>query len=248
MNKERPILFSGPMVRAILEGRKTQTRRIAIPKRSCVDFIGGGPKDGPDWNDPTCWGFEDPNTGFWWALRGNDECYQLPCPHGMVGDRLWVRETWAQPAALDPGPTVYRADYPACVPKEFENVPDAAAIRWKPSIHMPRAMSRITLEIAGVRVERLQAISEADAAAEGVESPETERDNHDWSICPRCGGTRLYDAIGPNLGVMPDTDCFECDTHIKRFRYLWDSIHSAAGHGWDANPFLWVVEFKHIEA
>ncbi|MBU9220136.1 hypothetical protein [Burkholderia multivorans] len=91
--RELPILFSGPMVRAILEGRKTQTQRIAIPKRSCIDFIGGGPKDGPDWNDPACWGFEDANTGIWWALRGDNQCRQLPCPHGEPGDRLWVRET-----------------------------------------------------------------------------------------------------------------------------------------------------------
>ncbi|MDN7545067.1 hypothetical protein [Burkholderia cenocepacia] len=90
---ERPILFSGPMVCAILEGRKTQTRRVAIPKCSPIDFIGSGPTGGPDWNDPACWGFEDLDTGLWWALRGDEQCYQLPCPHGQPGDRLWVRET-----------------------------------------------------------------------------------------------------------------------------------------------------------
>ncbi|HDR9026898.1 TPA: hypothetical protein QDB14_001068 [Burkholderia vietnamiensis] len=216
--KEHPILFSGPMVRAILEGRKTQTRRVAIPKRSYVDFIGGGPKDGPDWNDPTCWGFEDLNTGVWWTLRGNEECRQLPCPHGTVGDRLWVRETWAQPAALDPGPTVYRADYPACVPKEFENVPDASAITWKPSIHMPRAMSRITLGITGVRVERLQAIQWDAAIAEGIKDPR-----------------RAASRIDPIDGV------------VAQFRQLWDGLNAARGHGWDANPWVWVIEFRRVE-
>jgi len=221
--KERPILFSGPMVRAILEGRKTQTRRIAIPKRSHVDFIGGGPKDGPDWNDPACWGFEDPNTGLWWALRGNEECHQLPCPHGTVGDRLWVRETWAQPAALDPGPTVYRADYPACVPKEFENVPEAAAITWKPSIHMPRAMSRITLEITGVHVERLQAITDDDAYAEG---------SSEWAAE---NAARLLGAGNKWRNI------------IEAWKALWDGINASRGHGWDANPWVWAVEFRRIE-
>ncbi|WP_186181671.1 hypothetical protein [Burkholderia gladioli] len=138
--KERPILFSAPMVRAILDGRKSQTRRVA------KEF------DGRDNLDAILRRF--PN--------------QKGCPYGEPGDRLWVRETWAQPAPLDPGPTVYRADYPGCVPAGFENIPPADAIRWKPSIHMPRALSRITLEITGVRVERLQDISVADALAEGV--------------------------------------------------------------------------------
>ncbi|MBR7929450.1 hypothetical protein [Burkholderia ambifaria] len=227
--KERPILFSGPMVRAILGGQKTQTRRIAIPKRSYIDFIGGGPKDGPDWNDPACWGFEDPNTGLWWALRGDEQCYQLPCPHGHVGDRLWVRETWAQPVALDPGPTVYRADYPACVPKEFENVPGAAEITWKPSIHMPRLASRITLEITGVRVERLQSISEADAISEGIEVFET--DDPDLQ-----GMWRDYSEDGLASG-----------NPIGSFLTLWDGINAARGYGWEANPFVWVLEFRRIE-
>lgn len=81
---------------------------------------------------------------------------------------LWVRETWAQPAALDPGPTVYPADYPACVPNGYENIPPAEAITWKPSIHMPRSLCRLVLEVTGVRVERLNDCSEADAIAKGT--------------------------------------------------------------------------------
>lgn len=134
---ERPILFSAPMVRAILEGRKTQTRRIV--KHQPLPWVGPDP---PGWPPP--------------------------CPYGQLGDRLWVRETWAQPTSLDPGPTFYRADYPSCVPRQFENVPPAEAVRWRPSIHMPRWASRITLDVTGVRIERLQDISEADAMAEGV--------------------------------------------------------------------------------
>ncbi|XQU72969.1 Morphogenetic protein [Cupriavidus sp. H18C2] len=125
------------MVRAILDGRKTQTRRV-MNERHRYHFI--------------------------------KDCGDLAlCPYGQPGDRLWVRETWAQPAVLDPGPTVYRADYPGCVPPGFENIPPADAITWKPSIHMPRNLARILLEITGVRVERLNNCSEADAIAEGVE-------------------------------------------------------------------------------
>ncbi|MCY0853841.1 hypothetical protein [Cupriavidus sp. D39] len=105
----RPILFSGAMVRAILDGRKTQTRRV-VKERHLVAA---------------------PPASFFQYLRE-------ACPFGKPGDRLWVRETWAQPAALDPGPTVYRADYPACVPAGYENVPPVEAVTWKPNIHMPR--------------------------------------------------------------------------------------------------------------
>ncbi len=91
------------------------------------------------------------------------------CPYGQPGDRLWVCETWAQPTTLDPGPTFYRADYPRCVPPQYENVPLVDAITWKPSIHMPRSQCRLVLEVTGVRVERLNHISESDARAEGVD-------------------------------------------------------------------------------
>ncbi|MBG0865452.1 MULTISPECIES: hypothetical protein [Burkholderia] len=227
---ERPILFSGHMVRAILEGRKTQTRRVAIPKRSSIDFIGGGPKGGPDWNDPVCWGFEDPDTGFWWALRGNESCHQLPCPHGAVGDRLWVRET-CRAYELDSGldGVRYVAD------DAFRKIEDSllAAERWLdlnayrgregatvPAIHMPRWASRITLEITGVRAERLQSISESDARDEGV----TIADHHMRSH---------------------STGAFRPPS-IRAFHDLWDSLNAARGHCWDTNPWVWVVEFKRM--
>ena len=237
--RERPILFSGPMVRAILEGRKTQTRRV-------VTVRGEQP---PPWatfaaegHSPTYTSWSKPTGLFYWsesdeapskelrrwpilppshAMAGDH--YWTPCPYGKPGDHLWVRETWAQPAALDPGPTVYRADYPACVPKEFENVPDAAAITWKPSIHMPRAMSRITLEITGVRVERLQAITNDDAYAEG---------SSEWAAE---NAARLLGAGNKWRNI------------IEAWKALWDGINASRGHGWDANPWVWAVEFRRIE-
>jgi hypothetical protein len=206
--RELPILFSGAMVRALLDGRKTQTRRV-LKQAS-------GPSLSVD-----C---DDRGVATWSWLYGDgpghevhERIQRVPCPYGAPCDRLYVRETWAQPAALDPGPTVYRADYPACVPAEYENVPPADAITWKPSIHMPRALSRITLELTGVRVERLRDISEDDALAEGVHAGSWEYDNGE--------------------GTETARESFQC---------LWDSL-AAPGTDWQANPWVWVVEFKRIE-
>nr|WP_232446003.1 hypothetical protein [Burkholderia ubonensis] len=244
--RERPILFSGPMVRAIIEGRKTQTRRVAIPKRSAVDFIGGGPKNGPDWNDPSCWGFEDPNSGFWWALRGNEECHQLPCPHGDVGDRLWVRERSIGTETFEGGrPTrryagiAYRADDGRAevdIDLDTYQALDAKESRgWSPSIHMPRWASRITLEITGVRVERLQDISEVDAIDEGARTLD-----EGWLRQHFPAYFAARDATPPGerrpLGPSPR----------MRFAKLWDGLNAARGHGWDTNPWVWVVEFKRM--
>lgn len=151
---ERGMIFNSEMVRAILDGRKTQTRRII---KDCTvgkdpiskfiqigkKFIGCYPEDVPE------------------LIR---EC----CPYGVPGDRIWVRETWADAGASAPDLKLYRANYPAHVPSHYENVPPASDIRWTPSIHMPRWASRITLEITRVRVERLNDISECDAKAEGA--------------------------------------------------------------------------------
>jgi hypothetical protein len=221
--KERPILFSGAMVRAILEGRKTQTRRVVKPSRAYpFDFVGGGPKDGPDWNNPECWGFEHPDHG-WWLLKGcagESDIHQIPCPYGQIGDRLWVRETWsADFAGHYPHDRVWYAADDDRVhdidvrdgvrgiysPESDVHVP----FRWRPSIHMPRWASRITLEVTGVRVERLQSISEADAIAEGC-------------------------VVGPDRTARWD------------YILLWDSLNATRGYGWDVNPWVWVVEFARL--
>jgi hypothetical protein len=140
--KERGILFSAPMVRALLDGRKTVTRRAV--KGVALDWL--------EEFEPSY--VADPENGM--------------CPYGKPGDRLWVRETWARVGNGDPGYLTFRATYPDCLPPDLENVPAAEAIRWKPSIHMFRRDSRILLEITDVRVERLQDISEEQAEAEGA--------------------------------------------------------------------------------
>jgi hypothetical protein len=177
--KERPILFSGPMVRAILDGQKTQTRRIVKPQPS---------------------------------IEGQ-EPHLVRCPYGVPGDRLWVRETWGEGGMTKPGdPASYAADWP-----------DAGAIRkWRPSIHMPRWASRIDLEVTAVRVERLQAITEEDARAEGAAHRIAR------------GG----DLSGALEGETPIQ-------HVAHFRDLWDSINGERTP-WASNPWVWVVSFKRV--
>ncbi|KVR83069.1 hypothetical protein [Burkholderia vietnamiensis] len=203
--KERPILFSGPMVRAILEGRKTQTRRIIkLPH-----------------NNP---------LGAWEPTTAGD-CYV--CPHGDVGDRLWVRETHevrrigtetfegARPMRRYAGIAYQADDGRAEVDIDLDTFQalDAKESRgWTPSIHMPRWASRITLEITHVRAERLQAISWDDAIAEGIKDPR-----------------RAAVRIDPIDGT------------VAQFRQLWDGLNAARGHGWDANPWVWAIEFRRIE-
>lgn len=154
--KERPILFSGAMVRAILNGEKTQTRRVVKPQPADVPITNGS-RDGMY----TAW----PNADacLEWADVVSDPTYYAQagfCPYGQPGDRLWVRETFAYHF----GELRYRADE---LPESYY----AGAKGWRPSIFMPRALSRITLEIVGVRVERVQDISMYDAMDEGVGKP-----------------------------------------------------------------------------
>ena len=239
--KERPILFSGPMVRAILEGRKTQTRRVVKPMPP-KEMTGNGRF--VRWvGDPN--GLRYVNTfiqGDWW----------LTCPYGSPGDRLWVRETWAHyhtinercklsgasfPEISD-GLAGYKADGFETIEEfkthiglmsesDFIDV-EVRSDRWRPSIHMPRWASRITLEIVSVRVERLQDISEEDAQAEGV--PNTCQVPFDE-----------YDEP-PSVSVGFNDPCgFSRDN----FRTLWDDINGP--DLWESNPWVWVVEFKRVE-
>lgn len=167
--KERPILFSGPMVRAILEGRKSQTRRIVKPQPERLQVYDATVRDG------VC--------QFYGVGRSSQfaDSLDVQCPCGVPGDRLWVRETWQHTVATDSDCCVcYAADLSSrhsladqCGQGDFVAVGEQCEPlhvgKWRPSIHMPRWASRITLEVVGVRVERLQDISEADAVSEGVD-------------------------------------------------------------------------------
>lgn len=218
--KETGLMFKAPLVRAILEGRKTQTRRIVkgVGHDNCIQVRQPGKTKAGVFSHV----MDAPKLGL--------------CPMGLPGDRIYVREAHAHHPQF--AQMAFRADG-----EEFE---DADGFlwepKWTPAIHMKKEEARIWLEITGVRVERLQDISEDDADAEGCERLETERYERDWKLCPKCGGTRLHDALGAGLGVIHDVDCRECDTYVKRFRHLWLST----GGDWDANPWVWVIDFQTI--
>jgi hypothetical protein len=217
MVKERPILFSAPMVRAILEGRKTQTRRVCKPaERENLSFV-------VDCLDGK-FGDEEGDVIF-------------KCPYGKSGDRLWVRETWS--VEFDGGhsfksddeyeryesysihfkaggnSTVIERDYHD---KLLTRLFDTQRGDWRPSIHMYRWASRIDLEITGIRVERLQDISEEDAQAEGI------------VYCDNGS----FDGGGPAMGP----------TASHAYMRLWNSINGQ--RSWEANPWVWVIEFKRV--
>lgn len=146
----RPILFSAPMVRAILDGRKTQTRRIVKPQPT--DFTTG---------PCPCAG----TSALWPAVENRGLVARAVCPYGLPGDRLWVKETFCDVSReTSKKQFVYRADLS---PAELAEWGETVCLPWKPSIFMPRSASRITLENTAVRMERLQDISEADAKLEG---------------------------------------------------------------------------------
>ncbi|KAF7958240.1 hypothetical protein AWV80_01330 [Cupriavidus sp. UYMU48A] len=220
--KERPILFSGAMVRAILEGEKSQTRRVL--KQATGPSLSVGIEEEPGVAELSWLYGDGPGHDV------HERIKRVACPYGKPGDRLWVRETWSQPTTLDPGPTVYRADYPACVPPGFENIPPAESITWKPSIHMPRSLSRIRLEVTDVRVEKLQSMSQNDLWSEGIgellEDPNS------------APGRAFNEAEHYMIGGAPMKHIPE----MYGFAALWDSLNGAGA--WDANPWVWVVEFR----
>lgn len=214
--RERPILFSGPMVRALLAGTKTQTRRVV---RGIY---------------PPCRPEYDSESGLLEWFAGDEAFASTRCPYGVPGDRLVVREAWRYADWTEDGqPWVqYQADGSErlCLhtPVEWaDRLTDtwaalsvgkaigepAADSKWRPSIHMPRWASRITLEVTGVRVERLNSISSEDAAAEGWPGPDTE--NSIASAYP-----------------------------IAWYAQLWERINGPGS--WDASPWVWAVEFKRI--
>jgi hypothetical protein len=240
--RERPILFSGPMVRAILEGRKTQTRRVVNNRH--VAFIGGREDDH---DDPALWGFQDEH-GCWHVLdRGKPpwfgsgvphESYALASPYDS-GDLLWVREAFRLSADQDSKPPSqdwwksgawYEADGD-CEPSGCAG----GAGKLRPSIHMPRWASRLTLRVTSVHVERLQDISEKDAKAEGIANGDDAWHTDDY------GNAYKRDSHGWYVGH----DRHNAPTHA--FRALWNSLNAKRGLGWDENPWVWVVSFERVE-
>ena len=209
--KERAILFSAPMVRAILAGTKTQTRRVV--KLPHMNPLGQweptrfGGLDGGQLRD----GSTIPEQGGIWHTRTGDH---LGCPYGQPGDRLWLRESFQTHIGPFGESLIYA----------YKATDDERLGPWRSPIHMPRQASRITLEVTGVRVERLQDISEKDAIAEGIEPTMPNPGHWNW---------KDYLAEG-------------CQTHaVLSYKTLWESINGPGS--WDANPWVWVVEFKVLE-
>ena len=229
---ERPILFSAPMVRAILDGRKTVTRRLVKPQPKLYrDFLGDG----------YVFAVEDKDRP--WVVRclGLLNFAELYSPYGKPGDRLWVREPWRVPASLDDlsgkqiaekcldagyrkpwCPTQYEADGARTSQREWREfgskLGESTPGRYRHARFMPRWASRLTLELTGVRVERLQDISYADAAKEGAEQAPDFRHGlgHPMAMNRRAG-----------------------------FANLWEQLNGAGS--WDANPWVWVAEFRRLE-
>ncbi|WP_210452564.1 hypothetical protein [Pantoea ananatis] len=223
--KERPILLNAEMVRAVLDGRKTQARRIMKVQPDSPNFGLLRITDSTKRSDIGKYHWAESN-----ATGKHTRSALFTCPFGAVGDRLWIRETWQGPLVSyddaysmfkDPKPyqkvenCVYRADgdqYP-----EFTDADDNLRQGWRPSIHMPRWASRITLEITGVRVERLNSMKEQDAIAEGCSGGHNSIPGYHYSATPH-----------------------------EHFHHVWQSI--CGEESWQANPWVWVIEFKRVEA
>lgn len=204
--KERPILFNGPMVRALLDGSKTQTRRI-MREQVCAPGV-----------------VQIARPGYCEII--NEHGVHIPgfhCPFGQPGDRLWVRESfWGcdRPGHGDQPCVVYDDEWHGKDYRPTVARPLARKFGRIPSIHMPRDCSRITLEITGVRVERLNSISEADARSEGITD----------GGCLNCGNPEPCGCDFPTPSAR--------DSFVR----LWEST----GGDWHANPWVWVIDFRRV--
>jgi len=217
--KEHPILFSTDMVKAILEGRKTQTRRVV----KAINEVGKNKKEPSDKAvgfipsaDPECFIEQFPLDLTLMYPQSkpttmNGGSYR--CPYGQVGSKLWVRETFTTIKTRDNRRFyLYKAGLP---PKEELSTENLRSIKWMPSIFMPHEASRITLEITDIRVQRLQEITEKDAIAEGIP------------------------AFAPN-GIIRNYKIPQ-----MQYEVLWDKINGKK-YSWSDNPFVWVISFKRV--
>jgi len=224
--RERPILFSGPMVRALLDGRKTQTRRVVKPQPTELPYLGKPGLHWTKWKAPRDLG--KPLGGFVWQ---QEEPCRFPTPYGQPGDRLWVRETFIhewpdmdRPEDEDEYRRWIVPHYAATDPKpDLVDQNTERPIGWRPSIYMPRWACRLELELTEVRVQRLQDISEEDATAEGAD--------HELAFLEGLTGGASWPERGNRMW----------------FRALWDSLNAERGYGWNANPFVWALTVKRAQ-
>lgn len=223
---ERPILFNAEMVKAILDGRKTQTRRV-LKHQPATIYEG--------------YTIQGDGKFYPYIVRGEIQLLSsegFKCPLGKIGDQIWVRETWQGPLLDEeqafeywklgakeyekPEHCEYRAD--GGIRPEFMDAEDNIRQGWRPSIHMPRWASRIQLEITDIRVERLQDISQADAIAEGAPADHLQ-----------------FNSVARGFGFP--------DFARSWFWQTWESIYlRRSGANWQVNPWVWVVEFRRLPA
>lgn len=225
--KSKPVLFNTAMVQAILDGRKTVTRRVVKPHREAI--IENAWLDKEDGEVVVVYN-DNNHIGEKGYIK----------PKYQVGDVLWVRETWWDQTDRDEYgcDTVVGYTYKADFSEEF-----AKEHRWKPSIHMPKEAARIFLKVTDVRVERLQDITNDQAEKEGVPT--------DWPMaavfCPECKGEGVLGTYDSRTLGYVEIDCYHCGDATERFKNLWDSTikkKDITDFGRDANPWVWIVEFE----
>jgi hypothetical protein len=264
----KPILFTDEMVRAIIDARKFQTRRVINKLLGFGKITDFGPSDTPGYD----WQFRD--RRMLWNEITTDQL-MAACPYGQVGGKLWVREAWRVGAwnADDQQICVdYRAD--GYARRDWLDVPDVEMFerlwiqstddaikaglepddggwywwesgegptRWRPNIFMPKFARRITLPLTGMRVERVQDIRERDAIVEGV-APNWCGPLDGW--LPKLHGYHNY-LLSEDIADLEGQP--ENLTATESFVTLWESINADRGYGWDANPWVWVPEWKEAE-
>lgn len=279
---ERPILFSGAMVCAILGGRKTQTRRVVIHRRkqppTWATYVNHLKQMNMqhDWVDSQLFQWSEEQapgeplkplrrwpSGPVHVKRGYapEMDYAIPCPHGRPGDRLWVRETWSKwdngsrQVVFSADRATHEVDFAngdpiGIFPEVFNHLRDGVSVGWKPSIHMPRWASRLSLEITKIRAERVQDISESDAIAEGMDVCECIRccaGEHPGD-CKECAGWASNERERECGHCEGTGQCPVCHGRPETARHVFQQrFKSWSGLEWDSNPWVWVIEFQRVQ-
>ena len=216
----KPILFKTEMVKAILAGNKTQTRRVVQPQPDADQKLIGPEMYTPALTDKDGELYPGPEV---YGIYSDDGEFGVKCPYGKIGDILWVRETFCDFHGL----IIYKAD------EKYNEIVDNDLWRWKPSIFMPHEAARIFLEVTDIRVERLQDISENDAKAEGIVEFTKDGVGFEYGID---GWNWSYEDGWPSM----------CTNRVYAYEELWDLINGKK-YPWSSNPWVWVISFNRVD-